>query len=128
MTTTTTRTLSHPRIPLSAPEWAWRAAGYATHNNSDEVGMGPYGAEALMLQALGRGLAGVEALAWVVTELARAGEERTRVTAQAREAEALTALAQAIRESGEADVLGRILERVSERTQYAIRQQLGLQK
>lgn len=95
-TTTTTRTLKHPKLPLKAPDWAWVAAGYQVYSNSDEVGNPPMssmdGDKPILLQAITHGLTGEYALAWVVQERTRQQEERTRSTAMARLADALTKL------------------------------------
>jgi hypothetical protein len=65
-----------------------------------------------------------QALAWAVAEHDRRKEAKTAATAQAREAEGLKSLANALRDAGDSTVLDRVLSRLSERTQYAVKQQL----
>lgn len=121
------RILQHPNVPLSAPAWAWKAAGYEVYSNSDEVRRSSHygiGDDLLLTSVAGQGLDGAKALAWASTEHQRQKEERTKVTAQAREAEAIGALAEAIKGSSEEATLERILGRLTERTRYAVQAQL----
>jgi len=113
---------------ITAPRHLWIALNYEVSQNAageTEVYRGPYKGEADLYAArLATGADDWRALAWLAQENARRAEEKTRVTAQAREAEALGALAAAIKGSANEEVLSRILGRLSERTQYAVRQQL----
>lgn len=120
----------HPSLPVSAPEPYWTALRFTCYSNTDEVGNSHIGNYQEVAQAIMRGIEATgsndhRALAWAMGELQRASEERTRATALAREAEGLQSLAKAIRESGEQQALERIIGRLTERTQYAVRKQLG---
>lgn len=129
MTTTNTTILyTHPS-GISAPDQAWAMLDASLSREPDgsrgyaRVG---FGLEPLMrLGVVETGDSGERAIAWVAREHQRRQEERTRVTAQAREAEAVAALARAITDMGDAAALERILARVSERTAHAIRRQMG---
>lgn len=93
-------TYRHPTLPIRASKDHWRAAGYSVYSNTDEVGCQDSPARAceeLLLIALANGLSDEHAIAWALTERNRRGEERTRSTAQARLAEAITALAASIK-------------------------------
>lgn len=65
-------------------------------------------------------------IGWALSEVTRQAEEKTRSTAIAREAESLAALARAIKESEKQAIIEQIIGRLSERTQYAVRKQLGI--
>ena len=64
------------------------------------------------------------AVAWAVTEMNRHKEAMTAATAEARHAESIKELAASIRGSADQAMLDRILAGLSERTQYAVKQQL----
>lgn len=125
----TITTFRHPTLPVSAPADYWHPLGYTTYSNTDIVALGSgFRSDSDELVMLGVGATGANderALVWAMSERNRRNEERTRVTAQAREAEAIKDLANAIRTSAEDTVLAKILGRLSERTQYAVRTQLG---
>lgn len=90
-TTDRDRIIHHPNMPLSAPAWAWRAADFDVYATSDTVGdcrLGPL-VDELLLRALGRGLNGAPALAWVREEITRKTEEQTRQRAAEKLADAL---------------------------------------
>jgi hypothetical protein len=119
-------------IDLSGPREHWKALGYTISRCGDTEMLGHFNGgalnevENLLAAAIATtGDRGEKALGWAVVEQQRRREERTRVTAQAREAEAISALAQAIREGGEDAALERVIGRLSERTQHAVRKQLS---
>lgn len=116
----------HPSLPISAPAQWWRSAGYTVYSNSDTVGGGPYHFEEFLILALAAGKADQDAIAWAIAERQRRSEQSAMTAAVASEASAIAALAGAINSSGESEITDRILSRVSERTRYAIKQQLGL--
>lgn len=123
------RMLNHPKMPLSAPEYVWKAAGYNVYTNSDEVSP-PSGYSNEVDKLLPSGMARFpgdpdRAICWAAEESHRRQTERTRVTAQAREAEAISALARALSSCTEEEVLKSLLGRLTERTQYAVKKQLG---
>lgn len=124
-TTTTTDMYHHYELAVSAPKPFWRLLGYQTYSNTSEVGAGWHAADCLLAIAVGRGLSGPEALTWAAEEHQRRAEERTRSTAMAREADAVQALAVAIQGINEEQMIETILAKLTERTQYAVRQQLG---
>ena len=110
MTTTIITTFRHPSIDVSGPKEFWRALGYQPYSNTDVVGQISPEADALVLLGINAtGANDQRALAWALNEKQRRSEEKTRTTAIAREAEAIKA---------------RIISRLSEQTQYAVRQQL----
>ena len=116
--TTDTTMVTAEMITASAKEW--RAAGCEVDSTLGVFRM-PYGFRTLLLQArLATGLTDWHALAWAVTESRRQVEERTRVTAQAREADAVSKLAAALSEDAAESLIGKM----SERLQYAVRAQL----
>jgi hypothetical protein len=123
------RIITYTPLGIRATEATWRAAGVRPYSNTDEIDARNldsfrYLEELLMLAVHATGTRDDAAVAWAVAERNRREEERTRSTAHAREAEAITKLASAIRDSGEDSTLERIIGRLSERTQYAVRQQL----
>lgn len=127
MTTNTTTYLG-----ITATTQEWRAVGLVPFSDGTRLspsGMTSPEVEAELMQARA---ALPNAPGWqVLGEFARIhqarSEERTRSTALAREADAILALARAIRESAEEGViLDRIMPRLTERTRYAVRAQLGI--
>lgn len=119
---------SHPTLPLTARAHAWKAAGYAIYDNSQEVGVSssPMGMHELLAQGLlEHPENGEAAIRWAVNEHQRRQEESSRNRAQFCEARAIEKLAAALNASVESEVLQRILGRLTEKTQYAVRQQLG---
>lgn len=115
-------------LGISAPRHIWTMLGYYAVTNNGILELRPNSfssnADSLIVRAKAEGHTGETAIAWALGEQTRQAEERTRSTAMAREAEALGRLAAAIRDGGEEAALERIIGRLSERTQYAVRQQL----
>jgi hypothetical protein len=117
----------HPTLNISASALTWRAAGFETYSNTDQVGRGPYGFDELLIL----GLAAVPTgdgqvvIAWAIAERQRRSEERARVDAQRAEADAMRQLAAAISATAEDDVLQRLLGRLTDRTRHAVRSQFG---
>jgi hypothetical protein len=123
------RILRHPKFDVAAPESYWTAANWTVYSNTETVGPRAWSnsTEADELIALGIAATGKHdesVLVWVMAETQRRKEEQTRVTALAREAEGLKALATSLATVSDQSVLDRILSRLSERTQYAVRAQL----
>jgi hypothetical protein len=115
------------RCGVTGPVEIWRSIGYevTTDGVTWSVSERYDGRDALVYE--GRRVTGRDdwhALAWAAAEEQRRHEACTASTAQAREADALRELAASIRSAGDETVLGRVLSRLSERTQYAVRQQL----
>ena len=118
---------THPSIPLQAPAHVWRAAGYTIHDNTNTVG---FNANPDMDMLITLGTAhhpdnDMQAILWGVTEYRRRCEERTRVTALNREAAAISELAQTIKSTTEQTVMNRLLDKLSDKTRHAVRQQVG---
>lgn len=65
------------------------------------------------------------AIVWALAEIQRRKEEAGRHDAAMAEARAMHELAEAIAKSGEEDVLARLLPKLTERTQSAVRSQLS---
>ena len=127
MNETKNRILSHPGLPISAPEWAWTAAGFQTYSNTDEVGHHQHHCSEmteLLALALAKGLDGAAAIADAVTEQQRRREASAQTSALAAEAKAIGQLAEAIAEAGEDSALQRIMPRLTERTRLIVRAQL----
>ncbi len=89
----------HPTIPITAERFAWAAAGYTIYENSDTVGSSnKIGIDEILAQSLlDRPEGNTETVLHALREHDRRREERTRVTAQARDAEAIRELATACR-------------------------------
>ncbi len=118
--------IRHRSLPISAPRAYWVALGWQTYSNSDQAGNHPvFNMDGLLAMAAATGHQGEEALAWAVGEHQRQVEEKTRATAVAREAEAISALAQSLRSEADTAVLERIMSRLSEPTRWAVRKQLS---
>jgi hypothetical protein len=114
---------THPRLNVTASRTAWISAGYTVYTD-DTLGSGPHGMDELIFLGTQSGQSGDGAIAWAITEHQRRIECERRDNAEAANARAVKDLADAIRHSSEADALQRILGRLSEKTQYAVRQQL----
>jgi hypothetical protein len=119
-------------LGITASRQAWHALHVSVVSVDGEIvadassAYSPHGTvELLLLGVAAVGTRDEQVVLWALGERQRRQEERTRVTAQAREAEAILALAGALRADTETAVLERILPRLSERTQYAVRKQLG---
>lgn len=129
MTEDNQRSVRHPIIPVEAPAYVWKSAGFTVYENSDTVGQ-PAGYDTDINPLIVVGMQkhpgdGTAAVVWAIEERQRIREEKTRATAQAREADAISKLSAAIKESTGETVLRELLSRLTERTQYAVRQQLG---
>lgn len=118
--------LKHDITGVEAPAALWEAAGWRVYYNTEIITRWPDSdmKRALPLAVIETGGTGPEALAWAIKEVSRQSEERTRVTAINREAKAIRELASALRGAEESKVLEQIMGRLTERTQYAVRQQL----
>jgi hypothetical protein len=119
------------RCGVTGPISLWRAIGYQyTPTENEAIASHWVNGDVATLDALvyeGRRVTGADdwrALAWAAAEVQRRQEVRTANTAQAREADGLRELAAAIRQTGDESVLDRVLGCLSERTQYAVKQQL----
>lgn len=128
------RIIRHRTLPISAPESFWRALGwtvYAEREGSeinDIAGDRAFSHridEMLALAIVQTGANDERCLAWAIAESQRRTEEQTRSTALAREAESLGKLAEAIKTESESSLLSRIMGRLTEKTQWALRQQLA---
>lgn len=132
MTTEATETITkyrHPGLDITADAIYWRTLGYTCYANTDEVGGSPdgdYGSakELLILGMQATGANDERAIAWALAERQRRREEGSRTAAAHAEAKAVAELAAAIRDSTEEAFLDRLLPRLSEKLQYALRQQL----
>lgn len=118
----------HRSLPIAASAAAWNTI-YAYHVCSDGTacGNGDREVEALFLQAVHlHGLRDEAAIAWVSAAITRLDHERNATGAIRGEAAAIKELADAIRGSARDTVLKSILDSLSERTRYAVKQQLGI--
>jgi|SRR5580704_13066478 hypothetical protein len=123
--------LTHPTLPISATRGVWalcRCYGVCQGADGSEYLMAStHDADtmsATLLTALSRGLRDADAIGWAIAERERHREESARSNAIREEADGLRKLASAISATAEADVLERILGRLTERTRYAVRAQL----
>jgi hypothetical protein len=126
-----TTLVKHYKLPVTAPLYAWSAMGWETSYNMDgtpcEIKRRSFASnedEQVLGIAIAKGLDGIEALAFCVEELTRRHEEKTRSTAIARQAEAIDKLAGSLRTESDQAVLGKIINQLSESTQWAVRSQL----
>lgn len=107
---------------ITAPASLWRANYFETYSNGT-IARGPDRHEADLAAArLASGADDWRALAQYKIERERQQEEKTRSTSISRLAEALNRVADSSKET----VLNDILSQLTERTQYAVRQQLKL--
>lgn len=119
------------RCGVTGPVTLWQALGYEyapTEKSaycSHWIDGGTNTLDALVYE--GRRQTGCDdwqALSWAIAEHERRKAAKTAATAQAREAEGLKSLATSLANAGDQTVLDRVLSRLSERTQYAVRSQL----
>jgi hypothetical protein len=119
------------RCGVTGPKSLWTALGYEYTPTEDQaccahwIDGGVAALDAMVYE--GRRQTGSDdwqALAWAVAEHERRKASKTAATAQAREAEGLQALAKSLQQAGDESVLDRVLSKLSERTQYAVRAQL----
>ena len=119
----------HAVLPIAAPEMYWTALGYRVCLGTDVVDKPflPADEEKILILALGAcpNATGETVLAWALREAQRRKEESERVRGQHHEANAIKELAKAISGSAEDVVLQNILRRLTDRTQYAVKAQLG---
>jgi len=115
----------HPNLPITAEAHYWQTLGYSVYTDSDRVGAGPHDGTELLILALGTGKVGRDAITWALAERRRRCEEDSRSSAISAEGAGLAKLAAALRDASEEDVLRKLLGRLTERTQYAVRQQLS---
>jgi hypothetical protein len=125
-TETETKPYRHRTLPIEASATAWGAAGFQVYSNSDVVSAGPRDMDEMLVI----GLAATSeqndlVIAWALTERQRRRELATAAEATHAEARAIAELATAIRSSTEKEFLDRLLSRLTERTQYAVKQQIG---
>jgi hypothetical protein len=120
------RTLKHRTLSIEADESVWIALGWQVYSNTDTVGEHnrDYRIDQLLATGLANGLTGSSVLAWAISERRRQDEHDSMTRAIASEGAAIGKLADALRQESEDTVLSRIMSRLSEKTQYAIRAQL----
>lgn len=127
-TTTTEEIITH--LGVSAPINLWAMLGYYATDCDGITELRSHSGstpDPLVIRgkaAAHSGADGEAVIAWALGEQTRQREETTRSCAISREAEAIQALAKSIRQSEETSILEKIMSRLSERTQYAVRQQL----
>lgn len=114
----------HKTLAITAPESHWKALGYQVYTDGTAGFYGEGAEELLVLGLDATGAHDERVIAWALAERQRRREERDRTAAAAAEAQAIAKLADAIRSDGDEAVLQRILSRLTERTQHAVRQQL----
>jgi hypothetical protein len=131
MTTTTTKLYAHRKLDIVAPATYWYALGFqpCEAGEGEDVGTVSYHRVGSLDDVLILGIAKTEAhdekvLVWALEEVQRRKEAQTTATAIAREAEGLQALAKSIRETTDNAFLSRLFGHLSEKTRYAIQQQL----
>jgi len=84
-----------------------------------------HNAEQTLAIAVGNGLTGEAAIAWAAAEDQRRSEAMTASTAMARNADAIKALADALRGQADQSVVEKIMRHLTEPTQRALRKQLA---
>ncbi len=117
-------TITHPTLPITAPANYWRAGGYTVYTDGS-IGGFLSGMDSLLMLAIAAGKHDEDAIAWAMAEKHRRSEESARNSALVADAAAICKLADALRQSSDDEILQRILSRLSERTQCAVRQQLA---
>lgn len=116
----------HVSSGIIATDMAWRALGYSTFSDGT-ASSGPYNGEELLVLALAQGLTGNNAVAWAIAERQRRAEVQAIQGGIAASAKAIEKLAIAIRGASKSSVSGALddlLCHLTERTAYAVRQQL----
>lgn len=120
--------IKHRTLPVEAPEEFWAAMKWQLHSNTEIAGprAGDNSGEAdkLLAIAVTKGMTGCDALAFVVEEIDRQHEVSMLTAAMRHEGSATAKLADALKAENEETVLSRIMSRLSERTQYAVKAQL----
>jgi hypothetical protein len=140
--------LTHPAIDLTAGIEYWRALAQETLALRVQNARGPQGEilpdeweiyvdathdrdsriTGLLLRGIQEGGRGQRAIVWALGELERRREENQRLRVQEDEAKAVAALAEALKGEADQAVLDRLLPMLTERTQRAVRTQLGHQQ
>jgi hypothetical protein len=126
-----TRELKHRTLPITAPESIWKSMGWRSWSDSSEVGQrdfdtgGTNGIDVYLGMAVSKGMIGAAAIGWAVEESNRRNDISRQVAAQSSEAAAIASLAAALQAGTTSSVVRDVLGRLSERTQYAVRQQLA---
>ena len=126
--TATETAIPHRHLPVSLSREMWDLLGYTvlTHEDGTRTTTkhGMSDSDELLIAALAAGLTGLSLVAHVTTEKRRRNEHRDQIRALHAESQAIARLADAI--SGESDnaVVQRVLSRLTERTQHAVRSQL----
>jgi hypothetical protein len=122
------RMIRHKTLPVEAPEEFWIAMKWSVYSNVDTAGGRAFDnsgeADKLLAIAVTKGMHGADALAYAVEEIDRQHEVSALTRAMRTDSSAVSKLADAMKTEAEETVLSRIMSRLSERTQYAIRQQL----
>jgi hypothetical protein len=126
--------IQHPTINLFAPREYWEALGAVTGSGYQIYSKGgadsvqvPAGndTDVILLQGIAHtGLHDENAICWALDEIQRRREERARNEVKLKEAEAVKALAEALRGESDQAFLERLLPRLTENTRYAVRNQL----
>jgi Flp pilus assembly protein TadB len=105
--------------------------GWRSWSDSSEVGQrdfdtgGTNGIDVYLGMAVSKGMIGAAAIGWAVEESNRRNDISRQVAAQSSEAAAIASLAAALQAGTTSSVVRDVLGRLSERTQYAVRQQLA---
>lgn len=114
-----TTTIRYERLDMHAPSAVWSAFGaviYSQADGPDYVGRlegDPCeGDQLLLLGCAATGARDERAVVWAIGERARRGEERTRVTAEARMADAVRELAAQLGAESAASLVARMPERL----------------
>jgi len=125
--------IKHPHFEITAQVEYWSALGFeiSTDYETKDKRLSAHSIassefDELLILALAEGHTDARAVAWAIGEKQRRREEKTRVTAMAREAEGLSALAAAIREETRGTAIDSVLSSLTERTRWAVRKQAGL--
>jgi hypothetical protein len=129
MDTKYAETITYLRV--TAPAKLWEALYHLSYRDTGEVEINrnaihrPEDIDALVYA--GRAATGSDdwrAISWAICEKQRREEAKTIATAIAREAESIGQLAAALKSESEASTVQKILRNLTERTQYALKQQL----
>lgn len=110
--TTTTTTIIHESSGIVASRSAWRALGFDVYSD-DTLNSGPHGVEALLffgVQATGR--RDESAVIAAIVERDRRNEERTRVTAESRLADAIREMAASVGAETAREFVARLPDRI----------------
>lgn len=116
-------------LGIEADETFWKSMGWQVHLDFDggkSIGGKHqcYHADELLGIAIGSGLSGEKAIAWVSAEAERRKESAAHVYAIGEHAKAIASLAKSLANETKAEVMKQIMAHITEPTQYALRQQL----